>query len=193
MRNPAVALMLFAVLAACQPSGTTGADEDAARLSAQAAAERATLEALAAQVAADREAVAGFQVLHVGYGYGPDPRTGQPVPTVRVALANGSPVTVARVSLQVRLANEGQSLPWLDQAFDVPLANPLAAGADGEVSMSPSGDSDWALKAPPDGVPVRVRVLPLALQTADGRKLLTEHALSQEQRQRLEALRAGSP
>lgn len=192
MRNPALMLLLILVLAGCQPDGQAGGNEDAGQLSAADAAERAELEALESQVAADAEAVAGFEVLHAGHAYGPDPRTGQPVPTIKVALANGSPVTVSRVSLQVRLANEGGGALWLDQVFDVPLSAPLASGAGDAVTMTPSGDSDWALKAPPDGVPVRVRVLPLALQMPDGRRLLTEHAMDEQQRERLDALRAAS-
>lgn len=191
MRNRALMLVFVLVLAACQPSGPVGEGESAGEQSADGA-ERAELEALASQVAADREAVAGFEVLHASYAYGPDPRTGHPVPTIKVALANGSALTVARVSLQVRLANEGGGGPWLDQVFDVPLSAPLGPGSGDAVTMTPSGDSDWALKAPPDGVPVRVRVLPLALQTPDGRHLLTEHAFDEQQRRRLDALHDGA-
>ena len=191
MRSPAWMLLLVLLLAGCQPSGQTG-EGGAAGPSPADAAELAELEALASQVAADSAAVAGFEVLHAGYGYGPDPRTGQSVPTIKVALANGSPVTVSRVSLHVRLANEGGGGPWLDQVFDVPLSTPLAPGDGDAVTMTPSGDSDWALKAPPEGVPVRVRVQPLALQMPDGRQLLTEHAMDERQRERLEALRAAS-
>lgn len=183
-------LLLAAGLLGCQGSETpdAGAAPDAAL-----AAERAELERLEAQVAASRKAVAGFEVLHASYGHGPDPVTGQQVPTVKVALANGSPVVVARVSLLATFATEGQGGPWLDQVFDVPLADPLAPGAGDAVTMTPRADSDWALKAPPEGTPVRVRVLPLALQTPDGQRLLTEHAFSEEQRERLAELRASQP
>lgn len=183
-------LLLAAGLLGCQASDTpdAGATTDAAL-----AAERAELERLEAQVAASRKAVAGFEVLHASYGHGPDPVTGQQVPTVKVALANGSPVAVARVSLLATFANEGQGGPWLEQVFDVPLADPLAPGAGDAVTMTPRADSDWALKAPPEGTPVRVRVLPLALQTPDGQRLLTEHAFSEEQRERLAELRASKP
>src|SRR5690606_24428260 len=103
-------LLLAAGLLGCQGSDTPDA---AAAPDAALAAERAELERLEAQVAASREAVAGFEVLHASYGHGPDPVTGQQVPTVKVALANGSPVAVARVSLLATFANEGQDGPWL--------------------------------------------------------------------------------
>ncbi|KFL37753.1 hypothetical protein [Arenimonas donghaensis] len=194
MQIRALMLLWVVALAGCQPSGQAGGESDPARKAAEAAeaAERAQLETLASQIAADRDAVAGFEVLHAGYGHGPDPRSGQSVPTIKVALANGSPVTVTRVSLHVRLANEGGGAPWLDQVFDVPLSAPLAPGAGDAVTMTPTGDSDWALKAPPEGVPVRVRVQALALRTPEGRELLTEHAMDDLQRERLDALRAAS-
>ena len=183
MFRNAVVMLLVAGLLGCQASdpADAGAATDPA-----VAAERAELERLEAQVAASREAVAG-------YGHGPDPLSGQQVLTVKVALANGSSVTVARVSLLATFANESGGGPWLDQVFDVPLADPLAPGGGDAVTMTPRGDSDWALRAPPEGTPVRVRVLPLALQTPDGQRLLTEHAFSEEQRERLAELRASPP
>lgn len=185
-----LALLFATSLLGCQATDAPDADASA---DPAVAAERAELERLEAQVAASRQGVAGFEVLHASYGHGPDPITGQQVPTVKVALANGSPVTVARISLQASFANEGEGGPWLDQVFDVPLADPLVPGGGDAVTMTPRGDSDWALKAPPEGVPVRVRVLPLALQTPDGQRLLTEHAFSEQQRERLAALRASRP
>ncbi|WP_374602537.1 hypothetical protein [Arenimonas sp.] len=183
-------LLLAAGLLGCQGSDTpdAGAAQDA-----ELVAERAELERLESQVVASRDAVTGFEVLHASYGHGPDPVTGQQVPAVKVALANGSPVTVARVSLLASFANEGGGDPWLDQVFDVPLAEPLVPGGGQAITMTPRGDSDWALKAPPEGTPVRVRVLALALQDPDGQRLLTEHAFSAEQRERLAALRALQP
>ena len=190
MLKAVLVMLLVASLLGCQASepADAGATADPA-----VAAERAELERLEAQVAASREAVAGFEVLQASYGHGPDPLSGQQVPTVKVALANGSTVTVARVSLLATFANESGGGPWLDQVFDVPLADPLAPGGGDAVTMTPRGDSDWALRAPPEGTPVRVRVLPLALQTPDGQRLLTEHAFSEEQRERLAELRASPP
>ena len=189
LRWPTAAL-LAAMLAACG-----GRDEAAAGPGDPAAAttERARLEALEAQVAADREAVAGFEVLHARYEHANAPHSGQRAPAVVVALENGTAWPVQRVSLHTRVSVEGEDAPWLDQVFDVPLAATLGPGGGESVTLTPRGDSDWALRAPPEGTPMRLRVLPVAIETTEGRRLLTEHAFTELQRERLAALRAGRP
>lgn len=184
---------LSAALLACALAACSGGDEatDGAVNAGDAATELAQLEALETQVAADREAVAGFEVLHARYEYAIAPHSGQRAPAVVVALHNGTQWPVQRVSLHTRVSVEGEATPWLDQVFDVPLAGTIGAGAGDSVTLTPRGDSDWALRAPPEGTPLRLRVLPVAIETTGGRRLLTEHAFTDLQRERLAALRAG--
>jgi hypothetical protein len=75
----------------------------------------------------------------------------------------------------------------------MPLAGGLAPGGGTAVRMIPASDSDWALKAPPAEVEVLARVVPIALETADGRRLVTPHALGPDKQARLEQLRGDRP
>ena len=192
MRLILSASLLLLSLAACAPSDTSDAGT-APALDAAAQAELAELETLAAQVEADRELVAGFEVMQARYGFEPDPRTGDPQPTVHLALANGTKLQVVQLSVWAEFSRPGEPGPWHAQEFHMPLVGGLAPGAGTAVRMLPASDSDWALKAPPAEVEVLAKVVPMALQTADGRKLLTAHAFGADKQARLEALRAGRP
>ena len=75
----------------------------------------------------------------------------------------------------------------------MPLVGGLAPGGGTAVRMIPTADSDWALKAPPAEVEVIARVVPVALETSDGRRLLTPYAFGPDKQARLAALRAGKP
>jgi hypothetical protein len=187
---PASCLLL--ALAACAPAG---APEDAAApaLTAEQRAELEALEALAAQVEADRAEVAGFEITGARYTFEPDPRTGQPQPAVHLALANGTPLVVAKLSVQASFLRAGEPGPWHSQEFHLPIDGGLAPGAGTAVRMIPASDSDWALKAPPAEVEVIARVVPVALEGADGRRRLTAHAFGPAQQARLALLRAGRP
>lgn len=180
--------LLVLALAACSPPGGD-AGPRARALSAEEQAELAALEALAAQVEADRAEVAGFEVLQTRYVFEPDPRTGHPQPAVHLSLANGTALTVEKLSVQAAFLRAGEPGPWHAQEFHLPLVGGLAPGSGTAVRMVPAADSDWALKAPPAEVEVIARVVPLALEASDGRRLLTAHAFGPEKQARLEALR----
>ena len=184
------ACLLALAVAACSPAGEDG-KAGAPALSAEEQAELAGLEALAAQVEADRADVVGFEVLQARYTFEPDPRTGHPQPAVHVALANGSRLTVEKLTVHASFLRAGEPGPWHAQEFHLPVAGGLAPGAGTALRMVPASDSDWALKAPPAEVEVIARVVPLALEASDGRRLLTPHAFGPDKQARLQALRGG--
>lgn len=192
MRLILPACLLAVSLAACGPAESP-ADAPAVALTAEQQAELAELEALAAQVQADQAAVAGFEVMQARYAFEPDPRTGNAQPVVHLALANGSQLTVVQLSVHASFIRAGEPGPWHAQEFHMPLVGGLTPGSGTAVRMIPAADSDWALKAPPAEVEVIARVLPVALETSDGRRLLTAHAFGPDKQARLEALRAGHP
>lgn len=191
MRLILVASLLLS-LAACSSPEPPGAGT-APALDAAAQAELDELESLAAKVEANRAEVAGFEVLQARYGFEPDPRTGNPQPSVHLALANGTALTVVQLSVRAEFSRPGEPGPWHAQEFHMPLVGGLAPGGGTAVRMLPASDSDWALKAPPAEVEVLAKVVPVALETADGRRLFTPHALGADKQARLAALRAGRP
>lgn len=165
----------------------TAAEAAAAKAQAD---ERAALEAIERQVAADREAVRGFDITLATYAWAPDPRTSQPAPSLELALANGTKLTVSRLSVRAEFSREGDAAPWWSQEFHFPVSGVMAPGDDATARLSPEPDTDWALRAPAAEVPVQATVLPVALETPDGRRFLTEHAFGPAQRARLAELRA---
>lgn len=168
-----------------------GPEVEARAAAAEAvAAENAALEEIEAQVAADREAVRGFDITRATYAYAPDPRTGQPAPSVELALANGSKLTVARLSVRAEFTREGDTAPWWAQEFHFPVSGEMQPGDEATARLSPEPDTDWALRAPPAEVPVQARVLVVALETPEGKRYLTEHAFGPAQQARLAELRA---
>lgn len=186
---PSLLVLVLVGLGGCGRGQGTASPDEAAGAAQARAAERASLEAIEAQVAADREAVRGFDITRATYAYAPDPRTGQPAPSVELALANGSKLTVARLSVRAEFTREGESAPWWSQEFHFPVSGVMAPGDEATTRLSPEPDTDWALRAPPVEVPVRATVRVVALETPDGRRFLTEHAFGPVQQARLAELR----
>lgn len=186
---PTLLLVSLLGLGGCGRGEGPGGRADAAEAQALAA-ERAALEATEAQVAADRGAVRGFDITRATYAWAPDPRTGQPAPSVELVLANGSALEVARLSVRAEFLREGEAMPWWSQEFHFPVSGVMAPGDEATTRLSPEPDTDWALRAPPADVPVQARVVAVALETPDGRRLLTEHAFGPAQQARLAELRA---
>lgn len=163
MLVPALVLLLVACGAAPGEGGDeAGADSAAARDDGAASA-----DALADEAALG-EPVEGFAILATRYDWRPSPAGPAPVPTLMLDLENGSPVTVARVSAHVRFFREGEDVPWWEQDFHFPVSAVLAPGWHGEAALTPAPDTDWALRAPPAEVPVRVDVAVLVLETPEG-------------------------
>lgn len=191
MRRLLPTLLVLSVLGlgGCGRGEGPATEAEAAAAKAQAD-ERAALEAIERQVAADREAVRGFDITRATYAWAPDPRTGQPAPSVELALANGTKLTVARLSVRAEFTREGDAAPWWAQEFHFPVSGVMAPGDDATARLSPEPDTDWALRAPAAEVPVQATVLPVALETPDGRRFLTEHAFGPAQQARLAELRA---
>ncbi|MBY4597147.1 hypothetical protein K3217_16635 [bacterium BD-1] len=191
MRRLLPTLLLLPLLGLGGCGRGDGPEPGAGAAEAQAlAAERAALEATEAQVAADREAVRGFDIIRATYAYAPDPRTGQPAPSVELVLANGTKLTVARLSVRAEFTREGETAPWWGQEFHFPVSGVMAPGDEATARLSPEPDTDWALRAPAAEVPVQARVLPVALETPEGKRYLTEHAVGPAQQARLAELRA---
>ncbi|WP_295364765.1 hypothetical protein [Arenimonas sp.] len=192
MRLILAACVMVLALGACSRDSAPEAPAPLA-LGPAEQAELEALQALAAQVEADAAEVAGFEVLQARYAWEADPRTGNLQPTVHLALANGTALTVVQLSVQADFVRPGEPGPWHAQEFHMPLVGGLSPGAGSAVRMLPTADSDWALKAPPPEVEVIARVVPVALQTADGRKLLTAHAFGPARQARLARLQGGQP
>jgi hypothetical protein len=186
---PPLLLLALAGLGGCGPGEAPPTPAATAAAKSQAD-ERAALEAIERQVAADREAVRGFDITRATYAYAPDPRTGQPAPSVELALANGTKLTVARLSVRAEFMREGDTAAWWAQEFHFPVSGVMQPGDEATARLSPEPDTDWALRAPPAAVPVQATVLPVALETPDGKRLLTEHAFGAAQQARLAELRA---
>lgn len=191
MRRLLPTLLVLSVLGLGGCGRGEGPATEAEAVAAKAQAdERAALEAIERQVAADREAVRGFDITRATYAWAPDPRTGQPAPSVELALANGTKLTVARLSVRAEFSREGDAAPWWAQEFHFPVSGVMAPGDDATARLSPEPDTDWALRAPAAEVPVQATVLPVALETPDGKRFLTEHAFGPAQQARLAELRA---
>ncbi|MBW8310675.1 MAG: hypothetical protein K0M64_01450 [Rhizobium sp.] len=191
MRRLLPTLLVLSLLGLGGCGRQEGSATDAEAAAAEAlAGERAALEAIERQVAADREAVRGFDITRATYAYAPDPRSGQPAPSVELALANGTKLTVARLSVRAEFAREGEAAPWWAQEFHFPVSGVMQPGDEATARLSPEPDTDWALRAPPADVPVQATVLPVALETPEGKRFLTEHAFGPAQQARLAELRA---
>lgn len=191
MRPLLPTLLVLSLLALGGCGRQEGPATEAGAASAKALAdERAALEATERQVAADRETVRGFDITRATYAYAPDPRTGQPAPSVELVLANGTKLAVARLSVRAEFTREGDTAPWWAQEFHFPVSGVMQPGDEATTRLSPEPDTDWALRAPPPDVPVQATVLPVALEAPDGKRFLTEHAFGPAQQARLAELRA---
>lgn len=162
---------LVLLLVACGPSpgDGPGADGDAARAAGEGGGVAGASDAAAG---ADElaEAVEGFAIVGARYDWRPAANGPQPVPTLLLDLENGSPVSVSRVTAHVRFFREGEDVPWWEQDFHFPVGATLAPGWHGQAMLTPAPDTDWALRAPPAEVPVRVDVAVLVLETPEGRR-----------------------
>lgn len=178
----AAMLAVVLALAGC------GGDVDRAGSEAGAAlAGKLDQATLTARVLTDKARTSGFAVTGVSYGYDSHPQTGEQRPYLEIGLRNESALAIERLWVQVTLAEGGE--PWLVQVFNFPISGGLAAGAEGSARLTPEPGSDWDVKAPPEGVPVRAQALPFALRTQDGETLLLDAALRPELADQLPPLR----
>lgn len=158
---------LVLLLAACGPSpgDGPGATADAVADGARDGAATGDTTDTGGELA---EPIEGFAIVGARYEWRPGANGPLPVPTLLLDLDNGSPVAVARVSAHVRFFREGEDVPWWEQDFHFPVGAVLAPGWHGEAALTPAPDTDWALRAPPAEVPVRVDVAVLVLETPEG-------------------------
>jgi len=161
-----IAACLVALLAACGPASDPGADgRDAAAIASPS--ERPDTDASAGALG---DPVSGFAISASRYAWLPSPQGPAPVPTLLLDLDNGSPITVARVTAHVRFFREGEDVPWWEQDFHFPVGGTLAPGLQGQATLTPAPDTDWALRAPPAEVPVRADATVQVLETPEGRR-----------------------
>lgn len=172
VRRLGAAVLMLAVAGCGEETGRAGSEAGAAL------AGKLDQAALTARVLSDKARTMGFAVTGTRYGYDAHPQTGQRRPYLDIEFHNESQLDIERLWVQVSLRSNGGA--WLTQVFNFPVSGGLAAGADGSARLTPQPGSDWDMKAPPEGEPVNVNVLPFALRTTGGETLLLDAALRPE-------------